>query len=305
MQSFANWLTRLFVLVCAILATSQTSWGLPSEVSYQGQLKSDGALYNGTANMKFVILDGSTSLWSNDGSSVDGSQPTNAVAVPVDAGVFTVRLGVPPMIPLTPAVFEGSSNPVLRVWASDGGVFEQLSPDQPLSSVPFAFQSTSGAGIPPGSVMPYMGTAAPEGWLLCDGSEVSRTMYPQLYAVIGTASGSGNGSSTFNLPDLRGRFLRGWDHGAGVDPDAGARTAAKPGGNVGDNIGSLQVDEFKQHDHSNGNFNRILQYTGNNTAVGHDEGYQEPDIINAAPMTRPGGAETRPKNLYVNYIIKY
>jgi microcystin-dependent protein len=60
--------------------------------------------------------------------------------------------------------------------------------------------------LPPGLVLPYGGAAAPSGWLLCDGSAVSRTTYSLLFTAIGTAYGSGDGTSTFNVPDLRGRM---------------------------------------------------------------------------------------------------
>jgi len=59
--------------------------------------------------------------------------------------------------------------------------------------------------VPVGSVMPFAGATAPTGWLLCDGSAVSRTTYAQLFQVIGTTYGAGDGATTFNLPDMRGR----------------------------------------------------------------------------------------------------
>lgn len=69
----------------------------------------------------------------------------------------------------------------------------------------------------PGVVLPFAGSAAPAGWLLCHGQAVSRTTYAHLLTVIGTAYGVGDGSTTFNVPDLRGEFVRGVDAGAGVD----------------------------------------------------------------------------------------
>jgi len=66
---------------------------------------------------------------------------------------------------------------------------------------------------PVGILVAFAGTAAPGGWLLCDGAAVSRTTYAALFAVIGTAYGAGNGSSTFNVPDLRGRIPVGRDSG--------------------------------------------------------------------------------------------
>lgn len=60
-------------------------------------------------------------------------------------------------------------------------------------------------------------TAIPSGWLECDGSEVSRTEYAALFAKIGTTNGAGDGSTTFNLPETRGEYVRGFDNGRGVD----------------------------------------------------------------------------------------
>lgn len=71
---------------------------------------------------------------------------------------------------------------------------------------------------PPGAVMPFAGANPPSKyWLMCDGRAVSRTSYSELFAAIGTTYGSGNGSTTFNLPDLRGVVIRGVDNGRGLD----------------------------------------------------------------------------------------
>ena len=71
-------------------------------------------------------------------------------------------------------------------------------------------------GIPSGAVLPFAGTAAPAGWLLCYGQAVSRTTYAALFNALGTAYGAGDGSTTFNLPDLRGRVPGGKDDMGGV-----------------------------------------------------------------------------------------
>ena len=74
------------------------------------------------------------------------------------------------------------------------------------------------SSLPSGAVMYFAMQSAPTGWLKADGSAVSRTQYPALFAAIGTTFGAGNGKTTFNLPDLRGEFVRGWDNGRGIDP---------------------------------------------------------------------------------------
>jgi len=101
------------------------------------------------------------------------------------------------------------------------------------------------AFVPPGVVFPFAGATAPDGWLLCNGSAISRTVYASLFAAIASAHGSGDGSTTFNLPDYRGRIMRGRDGGVARDPDRASRTAAAAGGNTGDNVGSVQVQATK------------------------------------------------------------
>ena len=75
--------------------------------------------------------------------------------------------------------------------------------------------------VPSGTVLYFAGQTAPAGWLKANGAAVSRTAYAALFAAIGTTYGFGDGRSTFNLPDLRGEFIRGWDDGRGVDPGRG------------------------------------------------------------------------------------
>lgn len=100
--------------------------------------------------------------------------------------------------------------------------------------------------VPAGTILSYGGASAPAGWLLCDGSVISRTTYAALFAALSTAWGYGDTSSTFNLPDLRGRFLRGKDGGAGRDPGDN-RTPANTGGNTGDAVGSVQPNATKKN----------------------------------------------------------
>lgn len=91
--------------------------------------------------------------------------------------------------------------------------------------------------MPPGVMMPYTKTGAyPAGWLYCNGAPVSRATYNNLFALIGTTFGAGDGATTFNLPDMRGRFPRGWNDDGTLDP---ARV-----------FGSNQTDDFEAHTHT-------------------------------------------------------
>jgi microcystin-dependent protein len=163
-----------------------------------------------------------------------------------------------------------------------------------------------GGADPPGSIIAFGGSTPPSGWLLCDGSEYVVNLYPNLAAAIGTNFGGGTGY--FNVPDLRGQFLRGVDtasaNNATVisynDPDAATRTAMNPGGNTGARVGSVEVDTFASHTHGEfGSSGRTTDY--NSTYTFYGEGGSSVYQQTAAT----GGSETRPKNVYVNYIIKY
>jgi microcystin-dependent protein len=184
--------------------------------------------------------------------------------------------------------------------------------------------------VPVGTVVAFSGTQAPEGWLLCDGSAKSREQFARLFDVIGYTHGGSGGS--FNVPDYRGRFLRGVDGGTGRDPDASARTAMSAGGASGNQVGSVQSSAFEKHRHDGSSVGKM---DGNTS---HSHGYQSfawtsVQKVNAATFwptpvypsyvdkktdsvnidhshsltIRESGtsSETRPSNAYVNYIIKY
>jgi microcystin-dependent protein len=109
--------------------------------------------------------------------------------------------------------------------------------------------------LPLGIVMPYAGSAAPSGYLLCYGQAISRTTYASLFAIIGTTYGSGDGSTTFNVPDLKGRVVAGVDTMGGLGA-AGRLTDAVAG--FGDTLGeaggaqshTLTTTEIPSHNHT-------------------------------------------------------
>lgn len=100
-----------------------------------------------------------------------------------------------------------------------------------------------GEGLPPGVVMDYAGASIPTGWLNCDGAAVSRTTYAALYNAIGTTFGAGNGSTTFNLPDGRGRATIGVGTGSGL-------TSRTLGAAVGEETHALSTAELASHSHA-------------------------------------------------------
>lgn len=108
-----------------------------------------------------------------------------------------------------------------------GSVVSPLSADLNLSDLPNKATARANLDVyskaeadqkaPPGAVVHFARSTAPTGWLKANGAAVSRTAYADLFAAIGTTYGAGDGFNTFNLPDLRGEFVRGWDDGRGID----------------------------------------------------------------------------------------
>lgn len=160
--------------------------------------------------------------------------------------------------------------------------------------------------VPSGTILPFGGATAPSGWLLCDGSAISRSTYAALFSAISTAWGYGDNSTTFNLPDMRGRFPRGRDAGIARDPDRASRTASNTGGNTGDAVGSVQGHNYGSHGHP------FYSYVGpgpGSSGAGLVSQNQASDVTYASGAGLPsvqssGGNETRPINANVNYIIK-
>ena len=199
-----------------------------------------------------------------------------------------------------------------------------------LGAVPYAVEAQRASAlteaaqtglVPPGAVLAFGGSAAspPAGWLSCDGRAVSRTEYARLFAAIGIAHGAGDGIATFNLPDYRGRFLRGVDMGSGRDPDRASRGAANAGGADGDSVGSVQGDAFRRHAHGvsdPGHRHDVsAAASGSDTANAVQVNQRPGGYLGATSAARTattgvvvleqGGNETRPINAGVIYLIRY
>lgn len=170
---------------------------------------------------------------------------------------------------------------------------------------------TASAGEVTGVIKMYGGTSIPTGYLQCDGSAISRTTYSSLFAAIATNWGIGDGSTTFNLPDLRGAFVRGVSGTSGADPDASSRTAVN-GGNFGNNVGSYQTNQIQTHTHP-----LAIESNAQGTAANgqYITGQQSTDVLGTTSspsvlvtasnsVASAGGSETRPINSYVYFIIK-
>jgi microcystin-dependent protein len=173
------------------------------------------------------------------------------------------------------------------------------------------------AGLPIGMIVPFAGPTnhipEREGWLLCDGRELSVNEYAPLFACLEYTWGKGDQADTFRIPDLRGRFLRGVDHTAASeirDPDREHRLPASAGGSAGNEVGSVQDDAFKQHRHLVHGSAWAIGNGGPGTAqllrfhAAKSPDANAPEYDNDLPVLATGGLETRPKNANVNWLIK-
>jgi len=296
-----NRILSVLALLALVILNSQFSTVYAqgtTAFTYQGRLNAGANAANGSYDMAFTLYDANVS-----GTQIAG--PITNSAVSVTNGLFTVTLN------FGAGVFTGTNYWVqMAVSPAGANTFATLVPRQQLTPAPYALSLVSPQATalnPPGAVIAYMGTNAPNGWLLCDGSAISRTQYASLFAVIGTSSGYGDTTTTFNLPDLRGVFLRGVNgtrsDGNG-DPDAANRPGPANGANGGNAVGSYQRDQLRSHTHTG---SREIGYNqGYNGSGLHGSEWQADTGRQDGFVTDPtGGSETRPVNVYVNYIIKY
>lgn len=157
--------------------------------------------------------------------------------------------------------------------------------------------------VPAGSVTMYAANAAPTGWLECSGAAVSRTTYATLFAAIGTTFGTGDGSTTFNLPNLRGEFPRGWDNGRGVD--------------TGRVFGSSQTEMIGPHAHPITDPGHVHNQQGSGAPGAQTTARYDTTLTAGAVQTTTTasattgitvsnntGTENRPRNIALMFIIK-
>lgn len=176
--------------------------------------------------------------------------------------------------------------------------------DDQVAAVPI------GDATPAGTVIWTARSSAPTGYLKANGAAVSRGTYATLFSAIGTIYGAGDGSTTFNLPDLRGEFIRGWDDGRGVD--------------AGRTFGTAQGSEFGSHRHGGStNFepnhaHQLGRFSGNQNVNTLSSRYALATTNDIGPdFTQPagghshtfdtdfrGGNETRPRNIALLACIK-
>ena len=216
----------------------------------------------------------------NDGTlQYDGSDIITARKVSHNPDDYTVAT-----VPSSFALNKAFDNSVKRGGAIGlGGAAHQIAIgwDTP-GLVAKVDNNVMNVGVPVGTVAYFAQDVPPFGWLKANGAAVSRTVYANLFAAIGERYGRGDGRTTFNLPDLRGEFIRSWDDGRAID-----RNRA---------LGSWQADEFRSHSHG----------IGVNRMSDTDRGSNPSTVsVDTVGQTDPaGGIETRPRNIALLACIK-
>jgi microcystin-dependent protein len=224
-------MTRLGSIGCAALlltAGSAAAQLVPQKLQNQGRLyNSAQSPVSGTHTLVFAIYaapSGGTALW------------TSSQQLTVTDGYYGATLDGSGSNPFPVGLWNGAEL-YLGVTVDQDA---EMTPRQPIDSVPYAINAT-----PSGAVMDFAGATAPAGWLLCDGSAVSRATYPALFTVIGTTYGAGNGTTTFNVPDLRGRVT------VAADPNQVNTTGITAVGQTGgEQFHTLTVAEMPSHTHA-------------------------------------------------------
>jgi microcystin-dependent protein len=205
--------------------------------------------------------------------------------VPPRAKRWALRLGIPLAILSVAGI--AFAVPSLKQWATGDTLT--------AADLNNSFQAVS---VPAGTIVAWGGAgdaaSVPAGWVLCNGAAVGRTgAYANLFAAISISFGGGDGVATFNLPDLRGYFLRGLDATGAVDKDANRK------------LGSVEADAFASHVHTASHVHGGFTHGGGDlfTAFSDIDGDTLVALTSVATGAA-GGAETRPRNVAVNYIIK-
>ena len=285
-----------------------------------GQLLGDDSSVAGSPAYAFDN-DTDTGMFRSGANTIGFSTSGTARVSISDAGLDVVN-GLPirlqdssgsPFVSLkSPSALSGNVALTLPSSITNGGFL------QTDGSGNLSFQIV--AGVPSGSVFCMAVATVPSGYLECNGAAVSRTTYAALFAIIGTAYGTGNGSSTFNLPDLRGEFVRGFDNGRGVDNGRSIASSqssqfGQHNHNVSASSSSSVTDPGHQHSMSVGFFNSLssggalaFRDAGTSNRINNASTGISVSTSTSISQSNRGGtsnsSETRPRSIAMMYIIK-
>ena len=311
-------------LMLGTLPSSNAQEAVPAGMTYQGRITgTDGSPAPDSTGYAIEVR-----LWNapTDGTLVWGASYTD---VAVHSGTFNLILGATGGEPIAGAAindltfaFADSERYLgITVMRDHNGkpvaAPTEILPRQQILSVAYSISSdtarladtatTAIHGIPTGSVLPYFGTIAPDGYLLCNGQAVSRTEYPNLFTALGTSQGNGDGTTTFNLPNLTGRFLVGYN-----EQDVEFDTLGEQGG---DKSHHLKEAEIPPHRHtiyaswpggsgSAGNGMSIQARWAANNAAKFENAIDNNGTLGDNPYLKAESFSILPPYTVVRYIIK-
>ena len=286
-----------------------------------GQLLADDASGAGSPALSF---DGDTDTGMfRSGANIIGFSTSGTTRVSISDSGLDMTNGLP-------IRFQDSSGSPFVALKSPASVSDNVTftlPGEDGTNGQFLQTNGSGAlsfttvqGVPTGSVFCMAVATIPSGYKECNGEAVSRTTFAALFAVIGTQYGTGNGSSTFNLPDLRGEFVRGFDNGRGVDNGRSIASSqssqfGQHNHNVSASSSSSVTDPGHQHSMSVGFFNSLssggalaFRDAGTSNRINNASTGISVSTSTSISQSNRGGtsnsSETRPRSIAMMYIIK-
>lgn len=276
--------------------------GLPTTANTPVAFTTTGALpTNFAINTTYYVRSGSTSTAITVSATPGGAAISAGSA---GSGTHTLTQAAAQNL-LTERVRIGP-NGEIGLGGANYGTSGQVLTSNGSGAAPTWQTASGGSSLPSGMLAPYAGSSAPSGWLLCDGSAVSRTTYSALFTAISTTYGVGDGSTTFNLPDLRGRAVRGLDNMGGT---AANRITSGGSGITGTTLGAsggaetvtLTTAQMPAHTHT------VTGWSGSAGSTNHIP-EQVTNISGSAYATSSSGTGGAHNNtgptIMLNYIIK-
>lgn len=271
-------------------------------------------LLKNTIKTTFPSITGAVSATHTELNILDGATSATATTL-ADADRFVVNDGgTMAQVALTDLKTYLTANlPITSAMITDGTI---TSGDIGDGQVTASKLATDVITIPSGIIMPFAGTTPPTGYLFCYGQDISRTTFASLFAAIGTTYGSGDGSATFGLPDLRGRVIGGRDDMGGTGAN---RLNVSSGVIDGDGLGNtggtdtvtLTISQMPAHTHTGnvalrtnwerGSSSQSPVGTGN---ARYDGGGSNPDFTTASTGGGTAHSNVQP-TIILNYIIKF
>lgn len=265
-----------------------------------GNIKTSGLQNVTLSDSKFLMLVGVGSYWyvvNAGGDHAHSTGDVNDLTAFVDGRLVAGTTGGFNTVLLTETTEPTPVSDKVYLWAdADGNVH---------------YRSDNGSGYvgnPPGTVIDFAGGSVPAGYLICDGAQVSRATYPNLFVAIGSGSiwGNGDGTTTFHLPDLRGLVLAGLDNmgsfgGANRVTDARADTMSYAS-SMGAETHTLSLSQIPSHSHN------VLRSTSTGGTAGIDPtkaGAQDTPAAQTVPQGGGAAHNNMQPTQFVNKIIKY